>query len=174
MGIADSEGSRRDVFKVKASFRRIVLTVPSRLQAGRINLLTAQRREQHILWMVLSMVSCYMLCWMPYGIIALVATLGRLGPVSPAVSVVPSILAKFSTAVNPVIYVFFNNQVRAEICNASWNLQGRTSSLETLTTHSFSVLQVLYGLCAVPKGTRVHPRRVTLNIRVSCTSSLGH
>lgn len=64
------------------------------------------------------MVSCYMLCWMPYGIIALVATLGRLGPVSPAVSVVPSILAKFSTVVNPVIYMFFNNQVRAaEICN---------------------------------------------------------
>lgn len=115
MGIAGSEGSRRDIFKVKASFSRIV---PSRLQAGRINLLTAQRREQHILWMVLSMVSCYMLCWMPYGIIALVATLGRLGPVSPAVSVVPSILAKLSTVVNPVIYMFFNNQVRAaEICN---------------------------------------------------------
>lgn len=64
------------------------------------------------------MVSCYMLCWMPYGIMALVATFGRLGLVSPVVSVVPSILAKFSTVVNPVIYVFFNNQVRAaEICN---------------------------------------------------------
>lgn len=94
------------------------ITLPRRLQVGRINLLTAQRREQHILLMVLSMVSCYMLCWMPYGVIALVATFGRRGLVSPAVSVVPSILAKFSTVVNPVIYMFFNNQVRAaELCS---------------------------------------------------------
>lgn len=89
------------------------LVVPGYLQVGRINLLTAQRREQHVLLMVLSMVSCYMLCWMPYGAIALVATFGRQGLVSPEVSVVPSILAKFSTVVNPVIYMFFNNQVRA-------------------------------------------------------------
>lgn len=84
-----------------------------RLQVGRINQLTAQRREQHILLMVLSMVSCYMLCWMPYGVMALVATFGELGLVTPVVSVVPAILAKFSTVVNPVIYMFFNNQVRA-------------------------------------------------------------
>lgn len=83
------------------------------VQVGKINLLAAQRREQHILVMVLSMVSCYMLCWMPYGIMALMATFGRLGMVTPMASVVPSILAKFSTVVNPVIYVFFNNQVRA-------------------------------------------------------------
>ena len=53
-----------------------------------------------------------MLCWMPYGIMALIATFGRSGLVTPIASVVPSILAKFSTVVNPVIYVFFNNQVR--------------------------------------------------------------
>ena len=78
---------------------------------GKINLLAAQRREQHILVMVLSMVSCYMLCWMPYGIMALVATFGRLGLVTPMASVVPSVLAKLSTVINPVIYMFFNNQV---------------------------------------------------------------
>ena len=60
------------------------------------------------------MVSCYMLCWMPYGIMALVATFGRSGLVTPVVSVVPSVLAKFSTVINPIIYMFFNNQVRAE------------------------------------------------------------
>lgn len=81
---------------------------------GKINLLAAQRREQHILLMVLSMVSCYMLCWMPYGIMALVATFGKSRSVTPTANVVPSILAKFSTVVNPVIYIFFNNQVRAE------------------------------------------------------------
>ncbi|GLD73442.1 pinopsin-like protein [Lates japonicus] len=79
-------------------------------RVGKINLLAAQRREQHILVMVLSMVSCYMLCWMPYGIMALMATFGRLGLVTPMASVVPSVLAKFSTVINPVIYMFFNNQ----------------------------------------------------------------
>ena len=60
------------------------------------------------------MVSCYMLCWMPYGIMALMATFGRSGLITPMASVVPSVLAKFSTVVNPVVYMFFNNQVRAE------------------------------------------------------------
>lgn len=60
------------------------------------------------------MVSCYMLCWMPYGVTALMATFGKSGLVTPMASVVPSILAKFSTVVNPVIYVFLNNQVRAD------------------------------------------------------------
>nr|XP_043895712.1 teleost multiple tissue opsin 3a [Solea senegalensis] len=89
------------------SYGQILLAIR---RVGKVNLLAAQRREQHILVMVLSMVSCYMLCWMPYGIMALVATFGRLGLVTPTASVVPSVLAKFSTVINPVIYMFFNNQ----------------------------------------------------------------
>lgn len=61
------------------------------------------------------MVSCYMLCWMPYGVMALSATLGRSGLVTPVASAVPSVLAKLSTVINPVINpvinVFFNSQV---------------------------------------------------------------
>lgn len=69
------------------------------------------------------MVSCYMLCWMPYGVTALMATFGKSGLVTPMASVVPSVLAKFSTVVNPVIYVFLNNQVRAggSICKKKKN-----------------------------------------------------
>ncbi|XP_073343446.1 teleost multiple tissue opsin 3a [Pagrus major] len=89
------------------SYGRILVAIR---RVGKINLLAAQRREQHILVMVSSMVSCYMLCWMPYGIMALVATFGRSGLVTPMASVVPSILAKFSTVVNPIIYIFLNNQ----------------------------------------------------------------
>ncbi|XP_010783968.1 teleost multiple tissue opsin 3a [Notothenia coriiceps] len=89
------------------SYGRILVAIR---RVGKINLLAAHRREQHIMAMVLSMVSCYMLCWMPYGIMALVATFGRSGLVTPVVSVVPSVLAKFSTVINPIIYVFFNNQ----------------------------------------------------------------
>ncbi|XP_044061948.1 teleost multiple tissue opsin 3a isoform X2 [Siniperca chuatsi] len=89
------------------SYGRILVAIR---RAGKINLLAAQRREQHILVMVLSMLSCYMLCWMPYGIMALMATFGRSGLVTPMASVVSTVLAKFSTVVNPIIYVFFNNQ----------------------------------------------------------------
>ncbi|XP_052005947.1 teleost multiple tissue opsin 3a [Xyrauchen texanus] len=76
----------------------------------KINLLAAQRRENHILLMVVIMVSCYLLCWLPYGVVALLATFGRRGLITPIASVVPSVLAKSSTVVNPVIYVLFNNQ----------------------------------------------------------------
>ncbi|KAM3611997.1 uncharacterized protein V6R79_000695 [Siganus canaliculatus] len=89
------------------SYGRILVAIR---RVGKINLLAAQRREQRILVMVLSMVSCYMLCWLPYGIMALMATFGRSGLVTPLASVVPSVLAKFSTVINPVIYVFLNNQ----------------------------------------------------------------
>ncbi|XP_029297593.1 teleost multiple tissue opsin 3a [Cottoperca gobio] len=89
------------------SYGRILMAIR---RVGKINLPAAQRREQHILAMVLSMVSCYMLCWMPYGIMALMATFGSSGLVTPTASVVPSVLAKFSTVINPIIYVFFNNQ----------------------------------------------------------------
>ncbi|XP_055034631.2 teleost multiple tissue opsin 3a [Misgurnus anguillicaudatus] len=76
----------------------------------KINLLTAQRRENHIFLMVIAMVSCYLFCWMPYGVVALLATFGRRGLITPIASVVPSVLAKSSTVINPVIYVLFNNQ----------------------------------------------------------------
>lgn len=78
----------------------IQLFSPSCSQVAKINLLSAQRREKHILIMVLSMVSCYLLCWMPYGVMALVATFGRSGLVTPVASVVPTVLAKSSTVIN--------------------------------------------------------------------------
>ncbi|XP_073685349.1 teleost multiple tissue opsin 3b [Garra rufa] len=76
---------------------------------AKINQTAAQRRETHVLVMVVSMVSCYLLCWMPYGVMALLGTFS-VGIVSPTASVVSSILAKSSTVLNPIIYVLFNNQ----------------------------------------------------------------
>lgn len=64
-----------------------------------------------MLFMVVIMVVCYLLCWLPYGVVALLATFGPLGLVTPEVSIIPSILAKTSTVINPVIYVFMNKQV---------------------------------------------------------------
>ncbi|XP_075951267.1 opsin-3-like [Anarhichas minor] len=80
-------------------------------QVGRIRPTAARRREFHILFMVVTTVVCYLLCWMPYGVVAMMATFGQPGVVSPITAVVPSILAKSSTVINPVIYILMNKQV---------------------------------------------------------------
>ncbi|XP_063793505.1 pinopsin-like [Pseudophryne corroboree] len=76
----------------------------------RINLTTAQRREHHLLFMILCMITCYLFCWMPYGLISLITTFGKPGIISPTISIIPSILAKSSTFINPLIYIFMNRQ----------------------------------------------------------------
>ncbi|XP_007238987.3 teleost multiple tissue opsin 3a [Astyanax mexicanus] len=96
----------------------------------KINLLSAQRRENHILLMVLTMVSCYLLCWMPYGVVSLMATFGKQGLITPVASVVPSVLAKSSTVINPVIYVLFNNQFYR--CFIAFVKCGAEPSIQTL------------------------------------------
>ncbi|XP_042313875.1 parapinopsin-like [Sceloporus undulatus] len=79
-------------------------------QVGKIRKTSARKREFHVLFMVITTVICYLICWMPYGVIALLATFGRPGLVSPVASVIPSILAKSSTVCNPIIYILMNRQ----------------------------------------------------------------
>nr|XP_046238806.1 pinopsin-like [Scatophagus argus] len=79
-------------------------------QVGHVRRTAARRREFHILFMVVTTVVCYLLCWMPYGVVAMMATFGRPGVITPIASVVPSILAKSSTVINPVIYILMNKQ----------------------------------------------------------------
>ncbi|CAM4610124.1 unnamed protein product, partial [Lepidochelys olivacea] len=67
-------------------------------------------REQRVLIMVVVMVICFLLCWLPYGIMALIATFGKPGLITPSASIIPSVLAKSSTVYNPVIYIFLNKQ----------------------------------------------------------------
>lgn len=82
------------------------------LQVSGINASMSRKREQRVLFMVVIMVVFYLLCWLPYGIMALLATFGPPGLVTPEASIIPSVLAKTSTVINPVIYVFMNKQVR--------------------------------------------------------------
>ncbi|XP_034042633.1 teleost multiple tissue opsin 2b [Thalassophryne amazonica] len=79
-------------------------------QVGKIRKTAARKREYHILFMVLTTAACYLLCWLPYGVVAMMATFGPPDIVSPVASVVPSLLAKFSTVINPIIYIFMNKQ----------------------------------------------------------------
>ncbi|XP_062337587.1 pineal opsin-like [Osmerus eperlanus] len=75
-----------------------------------INPSSRRRREQRVLFMVVVMVMCYLLCWLPYGVMALTATFGRPGLITPEASIIPSLLAKTSTFINPVIYILMNKQ----------------------------------------------------------------
>ncbi|XP_026169720.1 teleost multiple tissue opsin a [Mastacembelus armatus] len=79
-------------------------------QVREINASVSRKREQHVLLMVMVMVICYLFCWLPYGIMALLATFGPPELVTPEASIIPSVLAKTSTVINPVIYVFMNKQ----------------------------------------------------------------
>ncbi|XP_008273815.1 vertebrate ancient opsin-like isoform X2 [Stegastes partitus] len=79
-------------------------------QVGKIRKTAARRREYHILFMVLTTAACYLLCWMPYGVVAMMATFGPPNIISPVASVVPSLLAKSSTVINPLIYILMNKK----------------------------------------------------------------
>ncbi|NXE91206.1 OPSP protein, partial [Menura novaehollandiae] len=81
-------------------------------QVGKIHKNAACKREYRILFMVITTVICYLVCWIPYGVIALLATFGKPGVVAPVTSIIPSILAKSSTVCNPIIYILMNKQVR--------------------------------------------------------------
>ncbi|XP_078514116.1 parapinopsin-like [Lissotriton helveticus] len=79
-------------------------------QVGKIRKSAARKREYHVLFMVITTVICYLVCWMPYGVVALLATFGSPGVITPVASVIPSILAKSSTVFNPIIYILMNKQ----------------------------------------------------------------
>ncbi|XP_034539465.1 pinopsin-like [Notolabrus celidotus] len=76
----------------------------------RVDRSPAEQREGRVLLMVVCMVTGYLLCWMPYGVVAMMSSFGRPGMVSPASRLIPSLLAKTSTFLNPFIYVLLNNQ----------------------------------------------------------------
>ncbi|XP_048095063.1 parapinopsin-like isoform X1 [Alosa alosa] len=90
-------------------YSRLLHTVK---QVGKIRRTAARKREYHVLFMVLTSVVCYLLCWMPYGVVAMMATFGQPGLITPVASVVPSLLAKSSTVINPLIYILMNKQFK--------------------------------------------------------------
>ncbi|XP_041670284.1 pinopsin-like [Cheilinus undulatus] len=79
-------------------------------QVRSVSSVVTRRREQRVLMMVVTMVACYLLCWLPYGVVALLATFGPRDLLTPEATITPSLLAKFSTVINPFIYVFMNKQ----------------------------------------------------------------
>ncbi|XP_033834505.1 pinopsin-like [Periophthalmus magnuspinnatus] len=92
-------------------YGRIIMAVRTvTKQVPRLSQSAAERREGRVLLMVVSMVTSYLVCWLPYGVVAMLFSFGRPGAVPPVASLVPSLLAKTSTVLNPVIYVLLNKQ----------------------------------------------------------------
>ncbi|XP_038587595.1 teleost multiple tissue opsin b [Micropterus salmoides] len=102
------------IFCLVLPFGVIVYSYGKLLQAIRqvrnVRTVVTRRREQRVLVMVVTMVVCYLVCWLPYGVAALLATFGPRDLLTPEASITPSLLAKVSTVVNPFIYVFMNKQ----------------------------------------------------------------
>ncbi|KAJ3611413.1 hypothetical protein NHX12_021428 [Muraenolepis orangiensis] len=86
------------------SYSRLLLAIR---QVSRVSTPLSRRREQRVLLMVVTMVTCYLLCWLPYGVVALLSTFGPRDGVGPEASVVPSLLAKSSTvpSIDPAVRV---------------------------------------------------------------------
>ncbi|KAL6097580.1 uncharacterized protein ACO6RY_13091 [Pungitius sinensis] len=102
------------VFCLVLPFCVILYSYSRLLQAIRqvsvVSSVVTRHREQRVLAMVVVMVACYLVCWLPYGVAALLAAFGPRDLLSPEASITPSLLAKFSTVVNPFIYIFMNKQ----------------------------------------------------------------
>lgn len=67
--------------------------------------------ENRITCMVFLMIISFLITWIPYAILALIIQFGDKTFVTPVLAVVPSILAKSSICLNPIVYVGLNSQV---------------------------------------------------------------
>uniref|UniRef100_A0A3Q2PYE3 Teleost multiple tissue opsin 3b n=1 Tax=Fundulus heteroclitus TaxID=8078 RepID=A0A3Q2PYE3_FUNHE len=86
----------------KILLRRVLLMV--------FSLTVIMKRRLTPLIIVLFTITGYLLCWIPYGVVAMLASFEEPGVVPPAATLVPSLLAKTSTVLNPVICGLLNNQ----------------------------------------------------------------
>ncbi|GLD54540.1 teleost multiple tissue opsin b [Lates japonicus] len=69
-----------------------------------------------VLVMVITMVVCYLICWLPCGALVCHEPLGPPDLLTPEASITPSLLAKFSTVINPCSsYIFMNKRVKCSL-----------------------------------------------------------
>lgn len=69
------------------------------------------KAEGRVTYMVAVMIVAFLVAWTPYSILALLIQFGDPNYVSPAMGVVPALVAKSSICYNPLIYVGLNTQV---------------------------------------------------------------
>nr|XP_057943056.1 pinopsin-like [Doryrhamphus excisus] len=97
---------------------------------------SAERREGRVLLLVVAMVTAYLLCWTPYAIVAMLSSFGRVRAVPPAAVLIPSLLAKSSTVLNPLVYITVNHQ----FSRCFWYMTGcNTEAPPTAGRHNLPV-----------------------------------
>lgn len=82
------------------------MSVKNTLRVGRVN-----KAERQVTHMIAVMITAFLVAWTPYAILALLIQFGDPDYVSPAMGVVPALVAKSSICYNPLIYVGLNTQV---------------------------------------------------------------
>ncbi|XP_062565944.1 vertebrate ancient opsin-like [Armigeres subalbatus] len=93
------------------SYSNIVVNMKrNAARMGRIN-----RAEKRVTRMVFVMVLAFMVAWTPYAVFALIEQFGPTEIISPALGVLPALIAKSSICYNPIIYVGMNTQFRAAL-----------------------------------------------------------
>ncbi|KXJ82477.1 hypothetical protein RP20_CCG013213 [Aedes albopictus] len=107
------------------SYTNIVVNMKrNAARVGRIN-----RAEKRVTRMVFVMVLAFMIAWTPYAVFALIEQFGPTDIISPALGVLPALIAKSSICYNPIIYVGMNTQFRA-----AFNRVRNNESLDNNTT----------------------------------------
>ncbi|GBN70894.1 hypothetical protein AVEN_2631-1 [Araneus ventricosus] len=71
------------------------------------------RAEQKVTIMASMMILCTLAAWTPYAVVSLMVSLGYDYMLGPVASVCPAIFAKTSVVYNPIVYFFFNTQVKS-------------------------------------------------------------
>jgi c-opsin len=79
----------------------------------------SEAAEKRSTVMVAVMIAAFLIAWTPYSILALTETFNSKNygnsSISPVLATVPSLLAKTSSVLNPIIYGFLNTQVFSRI-----------------------------------------------------------
>ena len=102
----------REVRKVKSEIKKGANLKTTRLFHQKQLSFQTEAAEKRSTVMVAVMIGAFLVAWTPYSILALVETFnGKNYAVSPVLATVPSLFAKTSSVLNPIIYGFLNTQV---------------------------------------------------------------
>jgi c-opsin len=76
----------------------------------------SEAAEKRSTFMVAVMIGAFLVAWTPYSILALIETFRGKNyetnsSISPILTIIPSLFAKTSSVLNPIIYGFLNTQV---------------------------------------------------------------
>ena len=72
-------------------------------------------RQKKLIGMILAAIVAFILSWAPYGAVSLISTIKGHHVISPALSIVPELMAKASVMYNPIIYTSANKAFRATL-----------------------------------------------------------